>query len=365
MHLLNFEVDRIIIHQVFRRDPEGNKVVPTQSHEFTNFEQGAMREFKSRVKDAIGEGSRAVQMEIVSQEANDLPALVDQLIEKDDDEFAASSYDIAKKLTDAQRAKSIPGGIVVVFSGTQGSHSKKYLGIIKAEVHSGYEKEVSEENNMISLKFVEELLLTPGTRLYKTAGFFEKNNYDDTSNNLNDKWVVMVSDYQIGKSEGKAAALYFYSDFLGCGYPETSARTTKQFYESARLYITDMDVAEETKSDLLNALTTYLKVDTSSSISSSDFAEKYLDDIDVQDNFTAYMREAGLPDNAFTKDIEHIQKQLQFRKVNFRSKVKIIAPSDTFKKLVSIESINGDLDESGMPSEWTKVIIKDSIVNQE
>ena len=365
MHLLNFEVDRIIIHQVFRRDPDGNKVPPTQSHEFTNFEQSAMREFKSRVKDAIGEGSRAVQMEIVNQETNDLPTLVDQLIEKEDIDFATSSYDIAKKLADAQQTKSIPGGIVVIFSGTQGSHSTKYLGIIKAEVHSGYEKEVNEENNEISLKFVEELLLTPGTRLYKTAGFFEKSSYDDASDDLNEKWIVMVSDYQIGKAEGKAAAHYFYSDFLGCGYPETSARTTKKFYDSARMFISEMEVAEDKKSDLLNALTTYLKVDTSSSISSSDFADRYLDDIDVQDNFTAFMRESGLPDNAFTKDTEHIKKQLQFRKVNFRSKVKISAPSDIFEQLVSIESINGDPDESGIPTEWTKVIIKDRILNQE
>ncbi|TCV82686.1 nucleoid-associated protein [Sulfurirhabdus autotrophica] len=365
MHLLNFNVDRIIIHQVYRRDPDGNKIVPTQSHEFTNFEQSAMQEFKSRVKDAIGEGSKAVQMEIVNQETNDLPTLVDQLIDKDNVGFAVSSYDIAKKLTEAQQTKSIPGGIVVIFSGTQGSHSKRFLGIIKAEVHSGYEKEINPKTNEISLKFVEELLLTPGTRLYKTAGFFEKFDHNGISENLNDKWIVMVSDYQISKAEGKAAAHYFYSDFLGCGYPETSARTTKQFYESTRLFISEMNATEERKSSLLNALTTYLKVETSSTISSSDFAEKYLDDIDLQDTFTAYMKSTGLPDNAFTKDIEHIEKQLQFRKVNFRSNVKITAPSDVFKDLVIIESIDGDIDASGSPAEWTKVIIKDRIIKQE
>jgi hypothetical protein len=365
MQLLNFNVDRIIIHQVYRRDADGNKVTPAQSHEFTNFEQSAMAEFKSRVKDAVGEGSKAVQMEIVNQEVNDLPTLINNIIDQEDEEFATSSYDIAKKLTDAQQTKSIPGGIVVVFSGTQGSQSKKFLGIIKAEVHSGYEKEINPETNEISLKFVEELLLTPGTRLYKTAGFFEKAGSDDNVSDLNDKWVVMVSDYQISKAEGKAAAQYFYSAFLGCGYPETSARTTKHFYVSTSKFISDMDVSEEKRNGLLNALTTYLKVDTSSTISSSDFAEKYFDDIDIQDNFTTYMRDSGLPDNAFTKDIEHIERKLQFRKFNFRGNVKITAPSEAFKNLITIETIEGDMDESGSPAEWTKVIIKDRIVKQE
>lgn len=365
MHLLNFNVNRIIIHQVYRRDQDGKKITPTQSHEFTNFDVSAMEEFKTRVKDALGEGSKAVQMEIVNQKANDLPTLIDQLIEQDMDAYAVSSYDIALKLTNAQQTKSIPGGIVVVFSGTQGNPSRKYLGIIKAEVHSGYEKQLNPETNEISLKFVEELLLTPGTRLYKTAGFFENANYDYSTSNLNDKWTVMVSDYQISKADGKAAAQYFYSDFLGCGYPQTSARTTKHFYEATNSFIAKLAVSEEKKSNLLNALTTYLKVDTSSTIGASDFAEKYFDDIDVQDSFTNYIVDSGLPGTSFTKDIEHISNKLQFRKVKFRNNVQIKAPSEAFKNLITIETIEGDLDESGSPAEWTKVIIKDRIVKQE
>jgi len=365
MHLLNFDVDRIIIHQIYRRDQNGNKVVPTQSHDYTNFEQSAMEEFKSRVKDALGEGSKAVQMKVVNQEVNDLPTLINKMVKQDNEAFAISSYDIAKKLNDAQQTKSIPGGIVVVFSGTQGSQSMKFLGIIKAEVHSGYEKNINQETNEISLKFVEELLLTPGTRLYKTAGFFEKIVSDENNSNLNNKWVIMVSDYQISKAEGKAAAQYFYADFLGCGYPETSARTTKTFYKATRSFILNMGVPEEKKSNFLTALTTYLKVDTSSTISSSEFAKKYFDNIDIQDTFTSYMRESGLPNHAFTKDIEHIESKLQFRKINFRSKVKITAPAEAFNDLITIETIEGSPDESGCPAKWTKVIIKDRIVELE
>lgn len=365
MRLLNLTIDRIIIHQIFRRDQDGNKVTPTQSHELVNFDPSAMEEFKTRVKDALGEGSKAVQMDIVNQEAKYLPKLIDQIIYQENDDFMVSSFDIATKLADSQQRKSIPGGIVVVFSGTQGHPPKKYLGIIKAEIHSAYEKKVNVENNEISLKFVEEVLLTPGSRLYKTAGFFEKNSYDKSSTDLNDKWTVMISDYQISKADGKAAAQYFYADFLGCGYPQTSARTTKQFYESTQKFITKLDIPETDKNDYINALTTYLKVDTSSTISSSDFSSKYFNDIDTQDSFTEYMQEIGLPTAAFTKDIEHIKEKLKYRKVSFRNNIKIIAPSDTFKELVTIEAIEGDLDQSGTPAEWTKVIIKDRITQQE
>ena len=124
-------------------------------------------------------------------------------------------------------------------------------------------------------------------------------------------------------------------------------------------------MAKKKKNDLHNALTTYLKVDTSSTISASDFSSKYFDDIDTQDAYTNHIEEAGLPTTAFTKDIEHVSKQLKFRKVQFRKNIKISAPSETFKKLVSIETIDGDADESGTPSKWTKVIIKDRIIKQE
>lgn len=364
MQLLNLKIDRIIIHQIYQRDNDGNKVTPMQSHEYTNFDKGAMEAFKARVKDALGDGSKAVQMEIVNQDTNDLPDLIDKMIDQDNATFAISSYDIAKKLTEAQQRRSIPGGIVVVFSGTQGHPAKKIIGIIKAEIHSAYEKEVNPKTHEISLKFVEEVLLTPGTRLYKTAGFYEKASYDDSYTNLNEKWAVMVSDYQINKADGKAAAQYFYSDFLGCGYPQTSARTTMQFYDSTSSFISALEVTPSEKSDLLNALTTYLKVDTSSTISATDFAGKYFD-LDTQDSFSDFMEESGLPITAFTKDIKHIQSKLKFRKISFGSNIKLVAPSEIFKKLVTIEAIKGEPDESGSPTEWTRIIVRDRVAEQE
>jgi nucleoid associated protein NdpA len=365
MQLLNLSIDRIIIHQIYRLDEDGNKVLPTRSTEYINFDTDALSNFKTRITEALGSGSKAVQMEIIEQDTNDTSTLVNKIIDQDDESFAISSYDLAKKLADAQTTRSIPGGIVVIFSGKQGHPQKKFLGLIKAEVHSAYEKKTDEKTKEISLEFIEEVLLTPASKLYKTAGFFEKAIPSASSENLNDKWTVMVSDNQISQSEGKAASHYFYSSFLGFGYPETSARTTKQFYEATSSFIGTLPIAEEKKSDLYNALSTYLKVSASPIISSSGFAELYFNDIDTSDAFNSFMEEQGIPDTAFTKDIEHIKSKLKHRKVNFGTNIKITAPSEIFQKLISIETIDGEPDESGNMEKWTKIIVKHGITQQE
>lgn len=364
MLLQNISINRIIIHQVFRRDEDGNRVPPFQSHEYTNFTSSAMDAFKNRIVSALGHESKAVRMEIVNQEANYLPALVDQMVCQDRESFAVSSYDIANMLTNAQQYKHIPGGIIVIFDGDQDGDQKKFIGIIKAEIHSGYEKIVDPDTNEISLKFIEELLLTPGTRLYKAAGFFQRSVRSQSSDDLNDKWIVMVSDNQISKVDGKVAAQYFYADFLGCGYPQTSARTTKQFYESTKAFINNMDITQENKIDLYNALSNYLRLETSSTINASEFAARYFD-IDTQDSFTNHIMQSGLPSTSFTKDIEHIKSKLKQRKLRFKNNVKITAPPDVFEEMIEIETIDGDLDESETPTEWTKIIVKDRIYEQE
>lgn len=364
MQLVNLSINRIIIHQIFKRNEEGKKVDPILTHSYTRLAPSAMNTFKSRIVDSVGEGSKAVTMEIVDQSENDLSKLIDNMIGLDNEEFVTASFDIPRKLINAQTSRAIPGGIVVIFTGTQGAPSRRFLGIIKAEIYNGYEKLVDPNTQEISLKFVEELLLTPSSRLYKTAMFYEKPDYSEPVENLNNKWLPMVSDAQINQSDGKAAAKYFYADFLGCGYPQTSARTTKQFYDSAATFIDEMNISSEKKNDLFNALTTYLKVDASPTVSTSDFASTYFD-VDTQDVFQEFMNEQGIPSTAFTKDIEHIEGKLKFRRLNFSKNVKITAPSDVFKNFVTIETIDGDTDESGSVQKWTKIIVKDQVVKQE
>ncbi|EIL2908410.1 TPA: nucleoid-associated protein [Vibrio diabolicus] len=359
MQLINLQIKRIAIHQIYQRDENGDKVTPTKSSDLIKFAPAAMDTFKSRVIDALGASSQAVPMTILDQGDNALAPIVDKLNNSNDSTFIDLSYKIADKLADAQQRKGLPGGIVVVFEGKFGASPKNFVGIMKAEIHSAYEKETDKATQEITLKYVEEALLTPATKLYKTAGFFETG---VASDNLSEKWQVLVCDTQISKSDGKAAAHYFYSSFLGCGYPITSARTTKQYYEATSEFISDMDVSAEKRNDLQNALVTYLKHDTSDVVNPTDFANRFFND-EEKDSYSEYLEDKNLPTTSFTKDIEHISNKLKTRKLSFSKNVKITAPSSVFKDLIEIESIDNDAE--GQPVKWTKVTIKDQIISQE
>ena len=361
MQLLNLQIKRIAIHQIYQRDPEGNKVTPTKGTDLIKFAPAAMDTFKERVIRALGEESRAVPMQILDQSATAAPSLVGTLKGIDDNKFIEQSYTIADKLAEAQTSKALSGGVVVVFEGTYGASSKEFIGIMKAEIHSAYEKKIDPKTQEISLDFVEEALLTPATKLYKTAGFF-RNATPSSETDLSKKWDVSISDTQISKTDGKAAAHYFYSVFLGCGYPESGARTTKQYYDATAKFINDLDVPPEKRNDLHNALVTYLKHENTGIVNPTEFANRYFTD-KQKDSYTEFLEDKNLPTTSFTKDIEHISNKLKHRKLSFSKNVKIVAPSEVFKELIQIESIAQD--DDGNSVNWTKLVIKDQIVSQE
>lgn len=361
MNIVNLQINRIIIHQIFQRDQDGNKITPKKSTDFINFSPDAMSTFKSRVIDALGLESKAVPMTIVNQEQTDTPFIVNELVnEESETGYVQLSYNIANKLADAQKRRNLPGGIVVVFDGTHGASPKKFVGIMKAEIYSAYQKVTNENNNEISLEYIEEALLTPATKLYKTAGFFEKSE-SGSSDDLNDTWDVLVCDTQISQTDGKAAAQYFYADFLGFGYPESSARTTKEFYETTCNFINDLDISEEERIDVRNSLNSYLR-ENSDSITPLEFANRHLEE-SVRDSFTNFLEDNDIPTSSFAKDITHIESNLRTRRLSFSKQVKVSAPSSVFKELLEIETITED--SEGNSVNWTNILVKDSIVSQE
>ncbi|MFG0588271.1 nucleoid-associated protein [Acinetobacter sp. YQ_14] len=362
MSICNLKVDRIIIHQIYRKESDHIKP-PEKGEQYLNFAPSAMADFEHRVIISLGEDSKAIEMQILDQGSDDLPTLIDNCINDSDYDFKESSYKIAYKLAQAQfdKGRGISGGIVVIFTGKQGYPQSEILGVLKAEIHSGYEKYIDPITKQISLNHIEELLLTPNSRLFKTVGFCKKQNFDPASKDLNDKWSVLIFDSQINQADGKVSAEYFYRKFAGCGYPETSARTTKLFFETTREFIQNLNIPTEKKYELFNALNTYLKVDKSPTIDPNDFAESYLD-IDIRDSYKAHLTNNSLPVTAFTKDIKFIETKLKLHKVTFGNNVKLEADPHTFETDVIIKPYIEESEDGKNSQKWTQIIVKSELI---
>lgn len=358
-------VDRIVIHEIFKRDENNQVVTPTQGIGLTLLDNAALATFVKRITDSVGDDSKAAEMGIKKQGAGDVPVLIDTLIGEDDNSFIIKSYDIAQKLAQAQNRINTPGGIVVVFTGKVGANRTKFIGIFKADIYSGYQKKIDPLTKRISLTFAEELLLTPDSKLYKTGIFFQRSDPRPSSDDLNDKWTVMVADTQIDRKAGKAAAQYFYDTFLGCGYLESSARTTQAFHAETKKFLKALDLTAPEKSDLYNALHTYLKTDTSGTIGVNDFAEKYFKNSDHKDNYVEYMTSIGIQTTTFTRDLEHLESSLVHHTYSFKNKVKVVVPAGDTVGLLEITEFNGESEGEGSAPKWTKIIIKDRISGQD
>lgn len=353
----NLRIGKLIIHEIYKRDEEGRIVTPYYSQEVVKLEWQALQTIQNRIINAMGNDSHSIEMR-VEQVTENSTFNYGRMLLHNQDNFIDFSKKVALNLAESQTSRSVPGGMVIVFSGTTGANDYKIWGIIKAEGQEGFSKEVSEEK--ISLKFITDLFLTPLQRLYKIGFFIELGSSDEdiTAELLKEDFKVFVYDHNMTKNETQHAAYYFYRDFLGCSYSPTNKKMTLDFYNLAKDFIhSTPNLDQEQKSDQLNALTTYLKVSQEEVIHIEDFAKQYLPSPELQQEFVDHMESNNFPNRAIQKDLTYIKNKLKYRKTTFSNDVKIIGPADKFEELIQI-SEDKDNDE-------TTVKIKGIVLRQE
>jgi hypothetical protein len=353
----NLTVERIVIHEVYRRLDDKNPVVPLYSEKLLELDVDAMNFFRDRVIAAIGSQSQCMQMTIVSPPATESAVKIAQdLLVANEAEFLKHSRKYADKLTSVQTSRGLPGGILVVFCGKAGNPSRGFVGVMKAETHSGFRR-----TQGMGVQYLKDLFLGPQTKLYKIGVFV----FDETiaAAELPNGWTSIIYDSQMSNTKRDGAAQYFYESFLGCRLPEDGARLTKQFYEGTRDFINKIEIPEDKKADLLTSLYTYLKVDQTPTIEVSTYSNNYLSP-DLKDDYASFMAKKSFPDHAIPKDVSHIQNYLKRRKLRFSRDVQLTAPPEAFNELVRVQLVEGETDETGVKPVWTQITIRDRIREQ-
>jgi nucleoid-associated protein YejK len=353
MSFENLVVEKVVLHEVFKRRHDGALIAARHAEQLVALPTDAMGSFTERVIDAMGDASQSMELEIAEYGPDSAVALAASLVGTPDGGFIAGSAKFADKLANAQQAKNLPGGIVVVFTGTVGATSRPFVAVIKAEKQSGFRERGT------AIQYLTDLFLTPASKLYK-IGFFT---HADARRSSPEPWRAHVYDSHMTQRNREGAAKYFYGTFLGCRMPENSAFLTRSFFENTRAFIRQLAVEPEVKDDLLTSLYTYLKVDQTPTIQVNSFSTAYLPD-EAQDNYTNYMRSKNFPLTAVQKDIGDLKGQLRKRRVRFSGSIELSGPPEAFRDLIEIETVVA-LGAAGESTEWTHITIKDRIQAQE
>lgn len=362
----NLTINRIIIHEVHRRDVNRNIVEPNYGQQLIHLENDAKSALQIRITEALGESSHGIEMQIQNTLNNSLWDLANQIIQTtgNDNAFINLSQTVTANLAEAQKSKGIPGGIVVVIEGTCGHPARNLMCVIKAEPHAGFIKR--QEEGQLLLQYLKDLILTPQAKLYKIGAFIQANiDAAPSPENPSAQWKGFLFDDLATKGNRQGAAQYFYETFLGLAFPTDSAFQTKQFHTLTKDFIKRANIDEETRSDLLTALTTYLKVDNTATVQVSAFSEAYIPTAELQDAYRQHMVQNSFTLNAIHKDLTEVASALKQRKIVFGHNIKLTAPPETFEDFVNMSVIDGEPTADGQIPKWTQIIIRGRIMDQE
>ena len=329
MDFSNLIINRIVIHEIFKLGENKEVIPPRYAKKLSTLDTNGKNVLQERIVSAIGSDSRSIEMEILEFHEESCANIVSKLINVGDDEFIEVSKSLALKLANAQNNRKIPGGIVVVVQGACGAQiPKKFVAIIKAELHSGFTRDDS-----IALQFISELLLTPQQKLYKIAAFIEEDS--DIKKKLNERFSLTVYDNNMKKAETKELATYFYASFLGSEFKKNSKYITSNFYDYTKKFINSLDISDEEKIDLNSSLRTYVKSEINTTISVDEFASEYLTE-DFRDEYKYNMEELNIPLTTICKDTTYLKNKLRERRIKFTNDFTLVGPEDKFNDSIKV-----------------------------
>lgn len=365
MELINLKIEKVILHEIFKRLPNGDRVAPDCGDEVEDLDGEAVTALIDRVYTAMTSSTRCVQMSITNWTPESMVSRAAALIDNDLALYIENSKLVAEKLAHDQKARNLPGGVLVMFTGSAGVPERRILGIIKAEVYNGFMRDKTDGDAKPKMKFLKSLMLTAQTKLYK-VGLFCEPMAGAAGDAFPLGWDAYIYDDTLTIANRYGAAKYFYDGFLGLGFPESSARQTKQFHDLTKQFIQALNKPEEDKIVLHNALVTYLKADQLPTVGIASFGDTYFGELEIQDAYRAFMVDKGFTVQPINKDISDLDSALKLRRITFGNKVRVTGPASAFESQLLIKRIDGTPDpQNGIVPKWTEIIIKDRITGQE
>lgn len=333
----NLLIDDIVSHRVFARDASKKVRLPHLKDVLMSLPTEGVDALQQRLTKALGNRSHGIELSIERSDAESFLQLgahaISQTAKSD---FIATSKKLASNLSTAQSNTSGLSGIVFVIRGRMGLTPRRFVAVIKAELHDGFG--ASGDDEQAEVTYLKNLALTPSQRLYKVGLLLEESAVSATP--LGDYDVAnyrgFLFDHLITATETRSAAAYFYQTFLGMGIQKSSKKLTQDFYEHVNTFIKSCPLSDDERWELKEALRVELR-STSTVINVGDFADSNIADEEVRDSFMDFMDARQFPKTSVAKDVDYVKAKLRRpRKINFSTGVKIFIPADSEQHVVQV-----------------------------
>lgn len=245
----------------------------------------------------------------------------------DANQFIPISQKLATHLFEIQHG-GISSGLLcavdVVTGGLAG------LVLMKLEREEGARLELvepSEGKRAFAMSVLDNLVLTDGTRLFKTGMFLRTGVGEDD-------FRAAACDTQLNVCASDDMAR-FWLRFLGCTFTVEPRVVTQRFYDSALGFINDELTDAVDKNDFYEHLHSQMKVEKRT-FSPKAFIEEYVPE-QYQEPFRERLKSDKVPLANFAKDLSDIQRRLRHRAYLTRRGVKVDVPEEN-AELVDVQS---------------------------
>jgi hypothetical protein len=229
--------------------------------------------------------------------------------------FVDTSQVFARHLHQVQHGAISPGLLCVIDITIDGQHG---LVLMKLEREIGAQLELKseQEKKVFLMAVMQNLVLTSGTRLFKTAAFLRAGTGDED-------FVITACDSQHRATDSSEMAR-FWITFLGCTVEEEPRVTTAKFYAETVNFINTWVTDPAEKTQLYESLHSELQ-SKNRNVTPRSFVRDYVPDA-YQGPLLQHLEEKHVSVHAFEKSNEDIKNQL--RRLTYVSArgVRIVAP---------------------------------------
>jgi len=304
--LATLAIHRVIFHDV-PRNPKRGVAQLTLAEAETEVDAERCGHLKTRLTRVLGsKGAYPVLFDANS--SSPVPDRI-RLFTKQSHEtnhFVAMSQQFATHLFELQHGAISSGLLCVLDVETNGLPG---IVLMKLEREEGARLEITSKfgKKAFAMSVLDNLVLTDGTRLFKTAMFVRSGEGDDDF-----RASACDSQLRISASDDMAR---FWLRFLGCTFTLDPRVATQRFYDSALGFINDEVTDSMDKNDLYEHLHSQMKADRRT-FSPKEFIEEYVPE-DYHEAFREHLKRTGAPVANFTKDISDIRGRL--RRLSYRT----------------------------------------------